>query len=507
MLRTFPKFTTRVRNAKAPEAPPPHTIMPRGRCDLVIGPHRYRDTLFYEVHYMQSSSAIPAVQAPLTSITSASPPSTPSVSTAATAPSDDQQLAQLKLALGGGTEYTISADLVARIHYEASVNPIFATKFRLAVEPNATQEQIRNFAFALPHLPGVTVSGAPTSLTLSTEQQQQVRLPPVREWDVVMEFNETPNERWLIPRGTLASCSRLVNKGASMLPEASLTLRLPLPDIQATNTSAEESKVSEEKSLDSIPPQAIKFMLPQTPDVIYDLILRWIGGDDKNAANAAALAKIPKRHKIFLPHRIAQGALFTQLQAAQTPNYTLKPLKQGSSTVRSRRKPQKPRPTQKASAAPAPTATLAGETPDKSATTVSSIKPGKSLKESKEVKRRRYQTSTKPAPMPIRCLVCFKTDVPLMMGGRYCRECVDAGKANIAIPQLPPRTSQSSPNFSPYGPSINAASTPVTTVQASQSVSASTTGPAPSPTVATPQLQTPTQTDIPPLTTHAVNTA
>lgn len=88
----------------------------------------------------------------------------------------------------------------------------------------------------------------------------------------------------------------------------------------------------------------------------------------------------------------------------------------------------------------------------------------------------------------------------------YCRECVDAGKANIAIPQLPPRTSQSSPNFSPYGPSINAVSTPVAAVQASQSVSASTTGQAPSPAVATPQLQTPTQTDIPPLTTHAVNT-
>jgi hypothetical protein len=247
---------------------------------------------------MQSSSTTPAVQTSLPSITSTSPPSAPPVITPTTAPSDDQQLAQLKLVLGGGTEYTISADLVARIHYEASVNPIFATKFRLAVEPNATQEQIRNFAFALPHLPGVTVSGVPTSLTLSTEQQQKVRLPPVREWDVVMEFSEAPNERWLIPRGTLASCSRLVNKGASILSDVSLTLRLPLPDVQPTNTCAEESKISEEKPSDPVPPQAVKFMLNQAPDAVYDLILRWIGGGDKNAANATTLAKIVSCRRI-----------------------------------------------------------------------------------------------------------------------------------------------------------------------------------------------------------------
>lgn len=340
MLHTFPKFTTRARGAKAPEPPPPHTIMPRGRCNLAIGPHHFRDTSFYEVHYMQSSSATPAVQTPLPSTTNTSPPSASPVSTPTTAPSDDQQLAQLKLVLGGGTEYTISADLVARIHYEASVNPIFATKFRLAVEPNATQEQIRNFAFALPHLPGVTVSGAPTSLTLSTEQQK-VRLPPVREWDVVLEFNETPNERWLIPRGTLASCSRLVNKGASMLCDVSLTLRLPLSGRQPTNT-AEESKDSEDEPPDSVPPQAVKFMLNQAPDPVYDLILKWIGSSDKNAANAATLAKIvscrrflslpliqvqflqPKRPKVFPPHRIAQGALLTQLQAVSQPSDVLR---------------------------------------------------------------------------------------------------------------------------------------------------------------------------------------
>lgn len=304
LLHTFPKFTSKARGAKAPEPPPPHTIMSRGKCDLIIGPHQFRDTIFYQVHYMQPASASPTIQtpsapAPTTSyssypVSAAQPSSAPSTTSTTTTSipgsSDDTSISQLKLALGGGMEYTVSSDLVARIHHEASVNPIFATKFRLAVDPNATQEQIRNFAFALPHLPGVRVTGVPTSLTLSTEQH--VRLPPVREWDLVIEFNEAPNERWLMPRGTLASCSRLVSKGSTSLSDASLTLRLPLPQTQSKATASDETNTSEKTPSDSTPPHPVKLTLRQVPNAVYDLILEWIGGDDKNRENAAALAKI-----------------------------------------------------------------------------------------------------------------------------------------------------------------------------------------------------------------------
>jgi hypothetical protein len=253
---------------------------------------------------MQPISTDPSLQSPSisgqpTSVASFSTNGTQSSNTstpvvAGSGPSDDTQL---RLALGGGLEYTISADLVARIHYEASVNPIFATKFRLAVDPNATPEQIRNFAFALPHLPGVKVSGAPTSLTLSTEQ---VRLPPVREWDLVIEFKEAPNERWLIPRGTLASCSRLVSKDSSCLPDVSLTLRLPLPQTQPKSTNSAEQNPSTENSTSDAGPRPVKFILHQTPNAVYDLILNWIGGDDKNRENAAALAKIVSNLWIYV---------------------------------------------------------------------------------------------------------------------------------------------------------------------------------------------------------------
>jgi len=269
--------------------------MSRGKCDLVIGPHQFRQTTFYEVHYMQPVSTVPTHRLPPTSTAANSYPSkggqqstsipmpfaTPETSSCS---SSNKDVTQLRLALGGGLEYTISSDLVARIHHEASVNPIFAAKFRLAVEPSATPEQIRNFAFALPHLPGVKISGAPSSLTLSTEQQ--VYLPPIREWDLVMEYQETPNERWLIPRGSLASCSRLLSKDGSGLSEVSFTLRLPIP--QASSKTDDSSPSEPDKNF----PRPIKFGLRKAPDAIYNLILNWIGGEDQNKDNAAALAKI-----------------------------------------------------------------------------------------------------------------------------------------------------------------------------------------------------------------------
>ncbi|KXN88754.1 hypothetical protein AN958_06621 [Leucoagaricus sp. SymC.cos] len=515
LSHTFPKFSSKARGAKAPEPPPPHTIMARGKCELVVGAHRFRQTTFYEVHYMQPASAVPMTYQTTTPYsaysansapTATAVPSTAAPPTAASGSPENEDLSQLRLTLGGGLEYTISSDLVARIHHEASVNPIFANKFRLAVDPNATPEQIRNFAFALPHLPGVKVTGASTSLTLSTSEPP-VRLPPVREWDLVIEFHETPNERLLIPRGTLASCSRLVSKDSSSLPEVSLTLRLPVPDPQSKSTNPDDTNADKSTS-DTNPPRSVKFTLRQTPNAVYDLILNWIGGNDKNRENAAALAKGPKRQKVYLPHRIAQGALLTQLQAAQTPGYTLKPMKQApSAPPRPRRKAApKPKPTpQETPGSATPTEVINGSTTP----SIPPQKPAKPPKEPKEPKRRRYQTTVKPTPV-IRCTVCFKTDVPLMKGGRFCRECVDAGKADDNIPQLPTKVSQSSYRSTPYPfistPTVTtpaAVSPPSIQSQPAQNTSGATStattpsvpsavpGPSPTPNSVTPSQDTP----------------
>lgn len=91
----------------------------------------------------------------------------------------------------------------------------------------------------------------------------------------------------------------------------------------------------------------------------------------------------------------------------------------------------------------------------------------------------------------------------------YCRECVDAGKANVAIPQLPPRGSQSSYNFTPYTPPVTSTTpAPVTAVPVAstpQSVSGST-GPTPSPVIsAAPQSQPTAQAGVSPASENTDN--
>jgi hypothetical protein len=51
-------------------------------------------------------------------------------------------------------------------------------------------------------------------------------------------------------------------------------------------------------------------------------------------------------------------------------------------------------------------------------------------------KRRQTQPKATPSLPKIACFACGQTDVPLIMGGRYCRPCVEAGCAIDDIPQV-----------------------------------------------------------------------
>jgi hypothetical protein len=97
----------------------------------------------------------------------------------------------------------------------------------------------------------------------------------------------------------------------------------------------------------------------------------------------------------------------------------MKPLKQGPSNPPRPRRKAAPKSKQKFT--PQDTPVQSG-IPIETANSLTvppaqSQKPAKLPKEPKEPKRRRYQSTTKPTPV-IRCTVCYKTDVPLMKGGR-----------------------------------------------------------------------------------------
>ncbi|KAL0063385.1 hypothetical protein AAF712_009694 [Marasmius tenuissimus] len=60
----------------------------------------------------------------------------------------------------------------------------------------------------------------------------------------------------------------------------------------------------------------------------------------------------------------------------------------------------------------------------------------KKPRQSRQPKQAKKSKLKSPPPV-IRCLSCGQTDVPLLLGGRFCRPCVEGGRANPDIPQAP----------------------------------------------------------------------
>ncbi|KAL0951517.1 hypothetical protein HGRIS_008202 [Hohenbuehelia grisea] len=65
-------------------------------------------------------------------------------------------------------------------------------------------------------------------------------------------------------------------------------------------------------------------------------------------------------------------------------------------------------------------------------------------------KKKRTTQPKAPVMRVLSCHSCGQTDVPLVLGGRFCRPCVDNGKADLEIPQLKFPAHSSSSSTQPY---------------------------------------------------------
>jgi len=137
---------------------------------------------------------------------------------------------------------------------------------------------------------------------------------------------------------------------------------------------------------------------------IWDTLSRWAGGEEKMQQSREIFNGLGQVDRAYLGHRLSQGSLLSQLQILVAPAFNLKTLKLGpDSTTRTKR-------------------TATSRKTDSSASK-------KSDSQSTVLKRRKIsQPQNGSVPTQIQCNSCKQTDVPLILGGRYCRPCVEAGQ-------------------------------------------------------------------------------
>ncbi|KAH9178743.1 hypothetical protein EDB89DRAFT_2170965 [Lactarius sanguifluus] len=422
MSTTFPKFSSKSRGGKISDTiPPPHTMRSLGKFDFHVGPHIFPGTSVYEAHYLQSAP-VPQLPRP-----GPNQPSTSTWHTASYRPSTYTPYTPY----GASTTPTAGAytqraftPLVSAVASDTPITPALIT--RLAASGRATSDQLKTLALLIQSLAytpssaaalgGVSASEAlsvlnqlsvqtpsstpststpatpPATLAPHTAHEHPIpaqstdttSIPAPKEFDLVLEFPERPYDRWLFPRVPVV-CER--NPSLGNIEAVLLVVALPLPK-QKQRAPAESATP---ESSDS-PQEVVQFHITKVNQAFWDGLLNWAGGSAK--AN-------PER--VYLQHQIPEGDLLTKLQAAALP-YSMKSIKPPHGDRGSTKRRTAPR---------------------RTGSNAESQGAGNAPK-----RKRASQPKVGAISKKIACVSCGQADVPLLMGGRFCRPCMDAGKAS-----------------------------------------------------------------------------
>jgi len=185
--------------------------------------------------------------------------------------------------------------------------------------------------------------------------------------------------------------------------------------------------------------QVVTFRWTAVPQSLFDLVHRWSGGQYQESSKILQdiTHRTPKRS--FLSYQLSDNALLAEIQATVIPPFQTKSIKpSGSDNPRTKRRSTT---TKKAlvetnhSSQPLTTKITLVTVPTPTPA------PSQPLnRDDHQLAKRRKSASSRAStvPPPISCHHCGQTDVPLMMGGRFCRQCIDKGHAVSDIPPATP---------------------------------------------------------------------
>jgi hypothetical protein len=193
---------------------------------------------------------------------------------------------------------SISPSLIAQVNASASSNPMLANLLQLAAAGKASPEQLKSLGILIqsmagdssakpatpiaPAVPGPSTSQIPTPIPASKPCS-----PLVKEFDLVLEFQETSWDRWILPRGHVV-CERVLIGGlAASTTDILVTMRIPFSSAPISGEFAHA-----EAGVDEISPQVVTFRLCKAPPTVWDTVYRWVSCDEGMAASRKQLESL-----------------------------------------------------------------------------------------------------------------------------------------------------------------------------------------------------------------------
>ena len=215
----------------------------------------------------------------------------------------------------------------------ASANPILSNLLQLAAAGHASPDQLKTLGLLIQSLANMEELPAATATIQQppTAVNHHQKSPPVKDFDLVLEFREAPAERWVFPRVPVYGERKSISSASQ-----DILLTTCIPFNVANNSASDASQQpSLETSTESPAQHVVTLHLIEAPWAIWDTIYRWIGGEDKLRSNKIQIDSLvcvisflyfklnpmlfeipPKR--MFLGHQLQPGSLLAQLQIVST---------------------------------------------------------------------------------------------------------------------------------------------------------------------------------------------
>ncbi|KAK1220021.1 hypothetical protein PQX77_017228 [Marasmius sp. AFHP31] len=488
----FPKFSSTAKqsskgsknqNHKPPINPPPHSIQSRGKCDLAIGPHIFYDTTFYEVHYIRPTYYPNPSNNPSstpTAVTMITPEIVNQVNLAA---STNPTLANLlQVAANGQASPDQLKTLGLTIQSLASPSAPAYPFPGLAPLVTPSSSSSSTLILAPAGIEGVPIPTSPNNAEEASSSPS---------FDIIIEFRENSTERWLLPRG-ISSVSTHENS-------TTLTVTALLPFSKSTGTATASSEETEDRLVefqlanapftihDSLRRWAggegrskenqaalekakaapgrkyLSYEISDDPSLLGQLqaitappyTLKPIKPSSTHPRRTATKRKQPPstKEKDVIPPIVIPPSAHAEpppaVQATSTPAVAspAPPSIPSTPSAIHSSTPAAPNTTPTPVITPTAIASASGSALTFSIAPNSPLNPtmfapspttfiNQNMKKPRQPRQAKKAKPKSPPPV-IRCLSCGQTDVPLLLGGRFCRPCVEGGRANPDIPQAP----------------------------------------------------------------------
>lgn len=248
----------------------------RGRCTLEIGPHIFTETTIFEVHYHPVFVPLPSVATSSTSVSAAVPHGTSPLISSLT---------------------NSTPTLINQVNAAAQSNPTLANLIQLAASGNASLDQLKNLGLTIQQLASSSGLSLDAYSIPSTTQAQNTATAVAtsamssyhtKDFDIVIEFRESPTDRWIFPRGPAIANFTPVPGSMGSYGEITLSTRLPFE--QQTKVVPESQLEGDAPSKTPGTQELVTFRFTGAGAAVWDSVLRWIGPQDKVDENRKILA-------------------------------------------------------------------------------------------------------------------------------------------------------------------------------------------------------------------------